>query len=207
MVFDLLELDGRAGRRPAARGAATPARGAPRPDVGERARSRRRSRTGRRCSRRRRAQGLEGVVAKRARRAVPPGPTDARLAEAQAAAARTTSRSSGSRAGTGRRAKLGALVLARREADGLHWAGNVGSGLGDGDVDTLLAALRPLERRDVAARRRAAHAARPRGGRHVGRAVALGRGEPTRRRRAKGGSARRCSSGSATMCRGGAAAR
>ena len=38
--------------------------------------------------------------------------------------------------GTGRRGKLGALVLGRREADGLHWAGNVGSGFADDDVDS-----------------------------------------------------------------------
>ena len=48
--------------------------------------------------------------------------------------------------GTGKRGKLGALVLARREPDGLHWAGNVGSGLADGDIDRLLETLRPLVR-------------------------------------------------------------
>ncbi len=41
------------------------------------------SRTARRCSRRRAEQGLEGVVAKRARLALRPGPADARLAEDQ----------------------------------------------------------------------------------------------------------------------------
>jgi bifunctional non-homologous end joining protein LigD len=48
--------------------------------------------------------------------------------------------------GEGRRAKLGALVLARREADGLHWAGNVGSGIGDDEVERLRGLLAPLER-------------------------------------------------------------
>ena len=78
--------------------------------------------------------------------------------------------------GTGKRGKLGALVLARREPDGLHWAGNVGSGIGDGDVDRLLEALRPLERPDEPARGHPADAARPRLGRDLGRAGAGGRG-------------------------------
>ena len=85
---------------------------------------------------------------------------------------RTTSRSSASRAARGAGRSSARSSSARREADGLHWAGNVGSGLGDGDVEPLLAALRPLARADVAARRDAAHAPRPRVGRHVGRAGA-----------------------------------
>src|SRR4029078_11347149 len=48
--------------------------------------------------------------------------------------------------GEGKRAKLGGLGTARREADGLYWAGNVGSGLGDDEVDRLRALLRPHER-------------------------------------------------------------
>ena len=91
------------------------------------------------------AQGLEGVVAKRGDAPYRPG---RRTPDWQKLKLRREDDFPivGFTRGTGRRAKLGALVLARREQDGLHWAGNVGSGLGDGDVDTLLAALRPLER-------------------------------------------------------------
>ncbi len=90
-------------------------------------------------------QGLEGVVAKRADAPYRPG---RRTPEWQKLKLRLEDDFPivGFTRGTGRRAKLGALVLGRREADGLHWAGNVGSGLGDGDVDSLLAALRPLSR-------------------------------------------------------------
>ena len=91
------------------------------------------------------AQGLEGVVAKRADAAYRPG---RRTPEWQKLKLRREDDFPivGFTRGTGRRAKLGALVLGRREADGLHWAGNVGSGIGDGDVESLLAVLRPLSR-------------------------------------------------------------
>jgi bifunctional non-homologous end joining protein LigD len=91
------------------------------------------------------AQGLEGVVAKRADAPYRPG---RRTPEWQKLKLRLEDDFPivGFTRGTGRRAKLGALVLGRRDADGLHWAGNVGSGLGDGDVDSLLAVLRPLSR-------------------------------------------------------------
>jgi len=90
-------------------------------------------------------QGLEGVVAKRADAAYRPG---RRTPEWQKLKLRQEDDFPivGFTRGTGRRAKLGALVLGRREADGLHWAGNVGSGIGDGDVESLLAVLRPLSR-------------------------------------------------------------
>src|SRR6476659_10888559 len=91
------------------------------------------------------AQGLEGVVAKRGDAPYRPG---RRTPDWQKLKLRREDDFPivGFTRGTGRRAKLGALVLARREQDGLYWAGNVGSGLGAGDVDTLLAALRPRER-------------------------------------------------------------
>jgi len=91
------------------------------------------------------AQGLEGVVAKRADAAYRPG---RRTPEWQKLKLRLEDDFPvvGFTRGAGQRAKLGALVLGRREADGLHWAGNVGSGIGDGDVETLLEALRPLHR-------------------------------------------------------------
>ncbi len=88
------------------------------------------------------AQGLEGVIAKRADAPYRPG---RRTPEWQKLKLRLEDDFPvvGFTRGTGRREKLGALVLGRPEADGLHWAGNVGSGLGDGDVESLLAALRP----------------------------------------------------------------
>jgi len=91
------------------------------------------------------AQGLEGVVAKRADAPYRPG---RRTPEWQKLKLRLEDDFPivGFTRGTGRRAKLGALVLGRRETDGLHWAGNVGSGIGDGAVETLLESLRPLTR-------------------------------------------------------------
>ncbi len=92
------------------------------------------------------AQGLEGIVAKRADA---PYRAGRRTPEWQKLKLRLEDDFPivGFTRGTGRRSPLGALVLGRREADGLHWAGNVGSGLGDGDVESLLATLRPLARR------------------------------------------------------------
>jgi bifunctional non-homologous end joining protein LigD len=91
------------------------------------------------------AQGLEGVVAKRADA---PYRAGRRTPEWQKLKLRAQDDLPivGYTRGTGKRAKLGALVLGRRESDGLHWAGNVGSGIGDGDVERLLAALEPLAR-------------------------------------------------------------
>ena len=73
------------------------------------------------------AQGLEGVVAKRADA---PYRSGRRTPEWQKLKLRAQEDFPivGFTRGTGKRAKLGALVLARRESDGLHWAGNVGSG-------------------------------------------------------------------------------
>jgi len=92
------------------------------------------------------AQGLEGVVAKRADLPYRPG---RRTPEWQKVKLRAQEDFPvvGYTRGSGRRAKLGALVLGRREADGLHWAGNVGSGIGDDEVERLRTLLEPLERR------------------------------------------------------------
>ena len=93
-----------------------------------------------------RAQGLEGVVAKRADAPYRPG---RRTPEWRKVKLRDQEDFPivGYTRGTGRRSKLGALVLGRREADGLHWAGNVGSGLRDDEVDRLRELLQPHERR------------------------------------------------------------
>jgi bifunctional non-homologous end joining protein LigD len=91
------------------------------------------------------AQGLEGVVAKRADA---PYRAGRRTPEWQKLKLRLEDDFPivGFTRGAGKRTKLGALVLGRREDDGLHWAGNVGSGLADGDLDRLLATLGPLAR-------------------------------------------------------------
>ena len=92
-----------------------------------------------------RERQLEGVIAKRADAPYRPG---RRTPEWQKVKLRSQEDLPivGFTRGSGRRGKLGALVLGRREADGLHWAGNVGSGIADADVDSLREALRPLER-------------------------------------------------------------
>ncbi len=92
-----------------------------------------------------RSQGLEGVVAKRADGPYRPG---RRTPEWRKVKLRDQEDFPivGYTRGTGRRTRLGALVLGRREADGLHWAGNVGSGLTDGEIDRVRGALEPLER-------------------------------------------------------------
>ena len=92
-----------------------------------------------------RAQGLEGVVAKRADAPYRPG---RRTPEWRKVKLRSQEDFPivGYTRGEGRRAKLGALVLGRREADGLHWAGNVGSGLRDEEIGRLLATLEPFRR-------------------------------------------------------------
>ena len=48
--------------------------------------------------------------------------------------------------GQGARSRLGALLLAARDGDELVYAGNVGTGFNDAEIDRLLERLRPLER-------------------------------------------------------------
>jgi bifunctional non-homologous end joining protein LigD len=50
--------------------------------------------------------------------------------------------------GQGRRARLGSLVLAVQDGGGLRWVGNVGTGFTEKTLDELLARLKPLERAD-----------------------------------------------------------
>src|SRR5262249_23378700 len=50
--------------------------------------------------------------------------------------------------GQGRRARLGALVVAVYDSDGVRWVGNVGTGFTEKTLDELLQRLRPLERRE-----------------------------------------------------------
>ncbi|MGH3136056.1 MAG: DNA ligase D [Gaiellaceae bacterium] len=95
-----------------------------------------------------RTQELEGVVAKRVDSGYRPGrrSTDwhkVKLRQAQKVVVVGYTR------GQGRRAQgFGALVVAVHEAGGLRWAGNVGTGFDDDEIERLLALLRPLERED-----------------------------------------------------------
>jgi bifunctional non-homologous end joining protein LigD len=92
-----------------------------------------------------RVQGLEGVVAKRADAPYRPGRRTPEWRKLKLRAQEDFPIVGYTR-GEGKRAKLGALVLARREPDGLYWAGNVGSGIRDEDVGRLRTMLGPFER-------------------------------------------------------------
>jgi bifunctional non-homologous end joining protein LigD len=93
-----------------------------------------------------REQGLEGVVAKRLGSAYQPGRRSAdwrkvKLKGRQELVVAGYTRGSGRRAGT-----FGALVLAVREGGALRFAGSVGSGFGEAELERLAKLLRPLER-------------------------------------------------------------
>ena len=95
-----------------------------------------------------REQGLEGVVAKRADSRYAPGRrgNDWRKVKVKGEQEFVVA---GYTYGRGRRSGgLGSLVLAVREAGGLRWVGNVGTGFTDGELERLRALLAPLERRD-----------------------------------------------------------
>ena len=93
-----------------------------------------------------RAQGLEGVMAKRAASAYEQRRSRSWLKvkvrpEQEFVVVGYTR-------GQGRRARLGSLVLAVQDRGGLRWVGNVGTGFTEQTLDELLARLRPLERPD-----------------------------------------------------------
>jgi bifunctional non-homologous end joining protein LigD len=91
-------------------------------------------------------QGLEGVVAKRADSRYAPGRrgNDWRKVKVHGEQEFVIA---GYTRGQGRRSDgFGSLVLAVHEAGGLRWVGNVGTGFTDGEIQRLLARLRPLER-------------------------------------------------------------
>jgi bifunctional non-homologous end joining protein LigD len=95
-----------------------------------------------------REQGLEGVVAKRVDARYQPGrrSTDWRKVKVRG---RQEVVIAGYTKGQGRRAGgFGALVVGVHDAGGLRWAGNVGTGFTDSEIDRLLALLKPLERPD-----------------------------------------------------------
>ncbi len=92
------------------------------------------------------AQGLEGVMAKRAG-----SPYEQRRSRNWLKLKVRPEQEfvvAGYTRGQGRRARLGALVLAVQGSDGLRWVGNVGTGFTEQMLDDLLGRLRPLERPD-----------------------------------------------------------
>ena len=91
-------------------------------------------------------QGLEGVMAKRADSHYEQGRSrqwlKVKLRPRQELVV------AGYTKGQRRRERMGALVLAVHEQGGLRWAGNVGTGFTEDEIDELLARLKPLERPD-----------------------------------------------------------
>ncbi len=94
-----------------------------------------------------REQELEGVVAKRADSQYRPG---RRSTEWHKLKLRQTQEVviAGYTRGQGRRAAFGALVVGLHDAGELRWAGNVGTGFSDDEIEKLRRLLAPLERLD-----------------------------------------------------------
>ena len=92
-----------------------------------------------------RAQGLEGIVAKRASSRYVPG---ARSRDWLKVKTRLSERFlvAGYVLGEGARNRLGSLVLARRANGELRYCGNVGAGFTAGEIDRLLTLFEPLRR-------------------------------------------------------------
>ena len=90
-------------------------------------------------------QELEGVVAKRLDSRYKPG---RRTPEWQKVKLRRTQDVvvAGYTRGQGRRASFGALIVGVWDGGELRWAGNVGTGFSDGEVERLCGLLAPLER-------------------------------------------------------------
>jgi bifunctional non-homologous end joining protein LigD len=94
-----------------------------------------------------REQELEGIVAKQRESRYQPG---RRSPDWQKLKLRQTQDViiAGYTRGQGRRAGFGALVVGVQEAGGLRWAGNVGTGFSDREIERLRGLLRPFERPD-----------------------------------------------------------
>ena len=92
-----------------------------------------------------REQGLEGVVAKRTRALYQPG---VRSRDWLKVKTRPSEEFliAGYVRGEGARSRLGSLVLARDDDGSLRYAGNVGTGFTEGEIDRLLARLDALRR-------------------------------------------------------------
>jgi bifunctional non-homologous end joining protein LigD len=95
-----------------------------------------------------RQQELEGVVAKQESSVYRPG---RRGAEWQKVKLRRTQEVviAGYTRGQGRRVAFGALVVGVPDAGGLRWAGNVGTGFSDREIERLRELLAPLKRADA----------------------------------------------------------
>jgi bifunctional non-homologous end joining protein LigD len=93
-----------------------------------------------------REHGLEGVVAKRRTSTYAPGKRPGTWVKVKLLAEGDVFAVVGFTRGQGRRDALGALVLGERGPEGLVWAGNVGTGLTDAELDRLAARLAPLAR-------------------------------------------------------------
>ena len=92
------------------------------------------------------AQQLEGIVSKRADSQYEPGRRSRHWLKVKAQG-RQELVVAGYTRGQGRRAgRFGALVLAVNEPSGLRWAGNVGTGFDDAEIERLLGMLEPLRR-------------------------------------------------------------
>jgi bifunctional non-homologous end joining protein LigD len=90
------------------------------------------------------SHGLEGVVAKKRSSAYQPDKRPGTWVKVKIAVEETFVIVGYTR-GQGRRENaLGALVLAEQRPEGLIWAGNVGTGLTDAEIDRLTALLKPL---------------------------------------------------------------
>jgi bifunctional non-homologous end joining protein LigD len=93
------------------------------------------------------AQGLEGVVAKKADSRYQPGRRVRDWLKVKTHG-RQEFVIAGYTKGQGKRSgRLGSLVLAVRRGGELHYTGNCGTGFTEDEIDRLLAKLRPLERR------------------------------------------------------------
>src|SRR5205823_2433487 len=90
-------------------------------------------------------RGLEGVVSKRASSTYLPGGRSHDWVKLKLRQ-REPFAIAGYSLGERWRSRLGSLVLGARHGDGLVYVGNVGSGLGVGDIDRLLELLAPLRR-------------------------------------------------------------
>jgi bifunctional non-homologous end joining protein LigD len=93
-----------------------------------------------------REQGLEGIVAKRAASAYRPGARTRSWLKVKARE-REELKIAGYTYGEGTRERLGSLVLGVERGGRLEYAGNVGAGLSEPEIDRLLQLLEPLRRK------------------------------------------------------------
>ena len=94
------------------------------------------------------AQKLEGIVSKRSNSRYEPGRRSRDWLKVKTQG-RQELVVAGYTKGQGRRSgAFGALVLGVNEAEGLRWAGNVGTGFDDAEIERLLGKLRPLRREE-----------------------------------------------------------